>query len=324
MKPKYINDIKVALLDDRPEHVPAKVIRAYVELLPSVKHIVKRYVPAGASKQDREDAESEAVTGGLNYILDFCHRNPKHAITRTTKQWKKKIYHRLNNSVFEYAKYVTLPVVVPRPIRLSLNKYKEVETLVRSYEPKVNREFTNDLHDCLLVYGCRPGEECQECPLDYQRCPLDQLSEWDTAMLKQLMTGDTGSVQAYGRNYRKRYGEWIDTLKTIRHYRVVARVDDAVYPDLDKAITFKELRESMNQVDPRLFTIYCMSFYVTDPNELEETLSLPTPRGWLSKEICEIYRLDTTEYKILLHIGDNILNEFRKHEGLQPLQRGIH
>jgi hypothetical protein len=325
MKSNYANEMKKALLASKPDYVPEGVLKLFVDMLPLVRRqIIRKFMPAGVSREDREDAESEALTTGFDYILNFCKKYPNQAKNRDEAEWRKKIYNRFSNAVFEYGKYITLPIVVPRPIRLSLNKFKEVERIIHTYESKMDSSFVSDLYECVLVNGCVPDSKCKDCKLSYDQCPVDRLSPWDKKLMTQLLVHETGSIRAYGLNYRKPYQEWLGLLRAVRNYKTTHLFSEAVTYDFDRLVTFSDLKEQMDQIDPRLFPVYCMSFYVVDLDVLGDTGSIQTPRGWISKEICELFDLQLEEYKDILVSGDEILNNFREHEGLPAIQRGIH
>lgn len=306
--------------------IPNQAIEAYSELLGALRSITSKCLPSTCSKQDYEDAESDALLRGMKYIRNVTSRHPEVALSWDKEEWKRRLYSRFHDGILESAKYLLYPFNLPRPIRFSLKKYSDTITILRKYSSAINLK-SSVLYRAILIHRCsiEVMQNCPACRFGRKTCPLLNIPTSDLNKLHALVTRPRQSLSYYAQYYRTPYPVWVSLMETVKEFSVFPseKQELPVTYDMDYAIMLSQISDRMQKEDPRLFSIYCDAFADVDVTELNETLTIRIPRGWLSKTIKDYYELSSQELQELLQKGDDILNEFRQNEGLPPVQRGF-
>jgi hypothetical protein len=306
--------------------VPKQAIEAYSELLGALRSMTSKCLPRICNKQDYEDAEADALLRGIKYIRNVSTRHHDIASAWDKEEWKRRLASRFHDGVLESAKYLLYPFNLPRPIRFSLKKYSDALAVLRKYSSAINLR-SSVLYRAVIVYKCSVEvmQNCPICRFGRETCPLLTISNQDLHRLHSLVTRPRQSLSYYAEYYRTPYPVWVRLMETVKEFSVFPseKQELPVTYDMDYALMLSQVSDRMQQEDPRLFDVYCDSFVDVDVVELNESLTIQFPRGWLSKSIKDYYGLSSQELQDLLKRGDDILNEFRKNEGLPPIQRGF-
>lgn len=297
-----------------------EITEALGDACSSIPRAVRYYFPDGINRLDREDAEATALFEALKYIYS---KQDEPETTKWAKSvWYKHIMRRVNNAILEHAKYVFLPMVMPRPLRFSMKKYMEALKILNRYVKASKDVAHSELYTAIINDGCGITDYCDKRACEYAVCPVNQLSLLDLKELHHIIIGKNKSLEYYAQWYRKSLKEWIHILELLRTYSVSNDVPDLpVTPNTDRCVDLIRLRNRLEAIRPNLSNIYVESMEDVDLNRTEDELMLVTPRGWSTKHIKERFGLTSEEYKNLLLDGDRILNEFRVNEGLQKLHR---
>jgi hypothetical protein len=321
-----VKQLREGLAPQCMEEVPDQAIEAYAELLGLLRPITSKCLPSTCNKQDYEDAESDALLRGVKYIRNVTLRHRDIAFSWDKDEWKRRLYSRFHDGVLESAKYLLYPFNLPRPIRFSLKKYSDTIAIIRKYSSAFNVR-TSVLYRAVVVHRCsiEKMQDCGACIFRRKTCPLLKISTKDLNALHSLVTRPRQSLSYYAEYYRTPYPIWVNLMETVKEFSVFPseKQELPVTYDLDSALTLSRVSDRMQKEDPRLFDIYCQSFVDVDVTDMNESLSLRLPRGWLSKSIKDDFGVSSQELQNLLRKGDEILNEFRAYEGLPPIQRGF-
>lgn len=301
--------------------LPENAFQALADALRSVPRLQRHYFPEGLNRLDRDDSEAEALLEAIQFIKRKTEETP------TTKdwpkeQWYKHIMRRVQNAILEYTKYVYLPVVVPRPLRFSLKKYADALKLINRYVRAAKDVAHSDLYYAVFKANCNLLVRCTSCTLGYEECPLRRVSYKTRKELHAILKGDRESLEFYAQWYRKTLGEWIELLEMLRTYSVSYDLPEIpIIPDLESSADVGRFHNRLVTLHPDLYEIYCSSLEDIDLGRLEETLVIPTPRGWSNKSIKDQFGLTTEQYREMLIRGDSVLNEFRANAGLPRIRR---
>jgi len=314
-----INNIKEHL--ETCKDIPKDAIIAYGNLLPQLRLLTRTYLPESCNAEDFNDAEAAALENGLKYIRLVEEQGLDHS-KWSVEEWQRRLYSRFKNAVLESAKYLLSPISLPRPVRFSMKKYVDVIAIIKKYV-KTENVATSDLYKVIFEKGCTTENigKCVEC----KNCHIKILDIDDLSEINSLLTGERKSLSYYAKLYRKSYDEWIRLLESVKEFSYLHDISEETEMEIsmDNLITLKRFKDKLNKVHPKLYEIYCHSICDTDTDRLNEKLEVFTPRGWLNKDIKELYDLTSPEFKQLLEEGDRVLNEFRKNEGLRPIQRKL-
>ena len=319
-----IAKFKKAILEDESSDLPKPVKEAIIDLLPALRPLTTQYLPESCVVQDYEDAEADAIAGGIYYARAVLKNKPESAEWNML-EWKRRLYSRFNNAILESVRYILYPLNIPRPLRFSLKKYSDAVIIIRKYV--MEDEIRNsDLYRAVMELGCSLQDicSCRSCSLGFPDCPIMGMESSDIIELHALLMGARRSLSYYAKLYRKNYKFWIKTLEALKELTVHAFTPDTQSSyDIDRVITLKRLHDRMDEEHPDLFELYCFAISDVDINKLNTNMELHTPKGWLNRNIKDRFGLETDELKVLLEKGDRILNEFRANEGLPPIQRTI-
>ena len=323
MLPSKINTFKQSFRMDSPEGFTREAAEAFLSLLSALRPIALQFLPDTCTKQDFEDAESDAILNGIKYIMRVLKNKPESKHWSKT-EWRRRIGSRFSNAILESSRYLLFPMNIPRPLRFSLKKYSEALLIIRKYAQEEHLH-NSTLYHALFDNECSMSSAttCQECTLGLKTCPILDMDEKDMLQIHSLLSGARKSLTYYGKMYRKSYHDWVRILEAVKSLAASSLLspDREVSPDLDKYIVLKELRKRMADVHPHLFEIYCYALSDVDINKLNTTYVVQTPKGWLNKDIKDKFGIESYEFRSLLEKGDAILNEFRSYERLPPIQR---
>lgn len=318
-----INSFKQALRIETESGLSREAKEAIASLLPALRPLTLQRLPETCNLQDFEDAEADAVANGVKYAQSMLKSNPESKLWSKT-EWRRRIYSRFLNAVLESARYLLYPMNIPRPLRFSLKKYSEAISIIRKYTDE-EHVHNSALYQALFYHECNLNKlnSCTGCELGMDECPVLSMELRDMLKIHELLSGARKSLTYYAKLYRKTYRDWVRMLESVKTLAASSLLspDKEVFPDLDKYIVLKQLKERMTSIHPNLFEIYCYSLSDVDVNKLNVTHVVQTPRGWLNKDIKDRFGIESYEFRSLLEEGDKLLNEFRSYEGLPPIQR---
>lgn len=318
-----INSFRQALRTDKISGLSLEAKEALASLLPALRPLTSQYLPETCNQQDFEDAEADAIANSVKYAQSVLKSKPESKHWSKT-EWRRRLYSRFQNAVMESARYLLYPMNIPRPLRFSLKKYSEALSIIRKY---VQEEHIHNSHlyQVLFYHGCnlRKINNCPTCSLGYAECPILTMDSDDMLKIHELLSGTRKSITYYGKLYRKTYRDWVSILESVKTLAASSLLspDKEVFPDMDRYLVLKQLKEKMAAVHPNLFEIYCYALSDVDVNNLNTTYIVQTPRGWLNKDIKDRFDIESYEFRSLLEEGDKLLNEYRSYEGLPPIQR---
>jgi hypothetical protein len=318
-----IDGFKQSLRSDKTSELTGRAREAFISLLPALRPLTLQYLPETCNHQDFEDAEADAIANGIKYAQRMLRTNPESKRWSKT-EWRRRIYSRFLNAIVDSARYLLYPMNIPRPLRFSLKKYSEALSIIRRY---VQEEHVHNslLYRALFYHGCNLEKmnACKSCELGVVECPVLSMETDDILKIHHLLSGTRKSLSYYAKLYRKSYRDWVSILESVKTLASSSLLspDKETFPDLDKYLVLKELKEKMSSVHPNLFEIYCYALSDVDINTLNITHTVQTPRGWLNKDIKDRFGIESHEFHCLLEEGDKLLNEFRAYEGLPPVQR---
>lgn len=320
-----INSFKQALHTDKVSGLSLEAKEALASLLPALRPLASQYLPETCNQQDFEDAEADAIASGVKYAQSVLRSKPESKHWSKT-EWRRRLYSRFMNAVMESARYLLYPMSIPRPLRFSLKKYSEALSIIRKYVQE-DHVHSSSLYQVLFYRECnmRKMNECKdkECEYGFVECPILGMDFEDIHRLHLLLSGNRKSLTYYGKLYRKTYRDWIRILESVKTIAASSLLspDKEVFPDMDRYLVLKQLKEKMASIHPDLFEIYCYALSDVDVNKLNTTHIVQTPRGWLNRDIKDRFDIESYEFRNLLEEGDRLLNEFRSYEGLPPIQR---
>lgn len=315
--------LRKQLKNIRDHGLPPDAFQAFTDACKSIRKLQRQYFLERTNKLDLDDSESEAVLAALTFIQQKLKEDPK-SKNWPKPQWYKHVMRRVQNAILEYSKYVYLPVVVPRPLRFSLKKYSEALKIINRYVKALRDVTDSDEYYVIFSKGCDLLKKpCTICELNYQTCPIGEISSFDRKELHSIIRGGRKSLEFYAQWYRKTLEEWIRTLETLRTYAGSNHIPEIpIIYDLDGELELKRFQSHLDDLHPDLYAIYCSSLETTNLEELDAG-AIITPRGWDNKTLKDTYNLSSQQYREMLLLGDTVLNDFRINEGLQPICRDV-
>jgi hypothetical protein len=299
--------------------IPSNILHLIFNYLPVAHNIIFN---TGLRTQDAlEECEAEILTHICKVVTHKIRKLPK-CLDWPTSKWTSLFNSATKDAVIHVTQYMLFPFSVPKPLRLSLFKYHDLLKILSAYHPLSNVS-QSDLFRALVVMGCSPLTKCNTCRLNFSSCPIPPLPISERRWLYKDITRKRSVLVFYAKRYRKTLESWLKQIDELRRFTV--DVDSAEWTadyEMEDLVTFSDIKRRMSSVHPDLFKIMCftMSAPAEDPTV---TGILPTPTGWLSKDIKEAFHLSKNELSKLLEQGDRIINEYRRSQGLLPLQRGV-
>jgi hypothetical protein len=314
-----INSFKQALRSDNTCELTREAKEAIISLLPALRPLTLQCLPETCNRQDFEDAEADAIANGVRYAQISLKSNMDSRRWSKT-EWRRRLYSRFLDAVLESARYLLYPMNIPRPLRFSLKKYSEAVSIIRKYAHE-EQIHSSHLYQAFFYHECNLHKvnKCRICELGLSECPILDMEASDMIKIHKLLSGARKSLTYYGKLYRKSYKDWVRILESVKSLAASSLLspDKEVFPDMDKYLVLKQLKEKMVGIHPDLFEIYCHAMSDVDVNNLNVTHTVQTPRGWLNKDIKDRFGIESTEFRCLLEEGDKLLNEFRSYEGVR-------
>jgi len=317
--------MKQSFRADPPNDFTPEAREAFLSLLSALRPISLHYLPDTCTKQDFEDAESDAILNGIKYVKRVLKTKPESKAWSKT-EWRKRIGSRFSNAILESSRYLLFPMNISRPIRFSLKKYSDALSILRRYVHNENLQ-NSALYQAWFYNECNLNNIsiCEDCKLGLASCPILEMDYADIVQVHSLLAGSKKSLNSYGQRYRKKYKDWVRILESVKSIAASSLLspDREITPDMDKYVVFQSLKDKMAHVHPQLFDIYCYALSDVDVNTLNTTYRVQTPKGWLNRDIKIKFGIESQEFRSLLEKGDAVVNEFRSYEGLPPIQRSF-
>jgi len=320
--------LRKGLTPECMKDVPPQAIEAYSELIGLLYMITTKCLPYASNFQDYEDAESDALLRGISYIRNVSTRHKETAYSWSKVEWKRRLYSRFYDGVIESAKYLLYPFNLPRAIRFSLKKYSDAVGILQKYS-RLSNIRSSVLYKSILLKRCSIDTiaKCKKCIFKLAECPLTVISTDDLQTLHSLVTNSDQSLSHYADYYHNTpYKIWIrimESLKDFSSFQVDKQELPASY-DMERGLTLKRVQQKMKKIHPKLFDIYCQLMTSVDTDALNTQLYFPPIKSWQSRIIREDYGIKPIELRRLLKQGDRLINAFRQHEGLLPIQRTVY
>jgi hypothetical protein len=306
--------------------IPEKLLEHVYNSLPILHKLIHNMVPPKVLGQYYDDCEADAISAALEAVV-YQYNHDEKCVAFPRSFWTKLLITRYRDVLLEKStKYLFLPVSIPKPLRLSLRRYSDILDTLQPYMLDYKYVSESPLYQRAIKERCLSEKNClTECE---HECVLKNVSETELHRLHVKVTNSLYIIGQYAERYRREYTDWIETLETLKDYRMHDIQDNEdvwmTTSDLEEDYTLEQIKTRMSEVHPDLFELMCYVFSDENITQANRELKLNYPRGWLSRDIKQRFiTLNEKDLKNLIEQGDNIINELRTSNGLCPFQRAV-